>query len=114
MKKINLKYDFKYANTSTGTYNMSYSDDYTENYSSLSFKYNLSLEKEEKFKQRISEFNNVQTLQEAKELLQKRMPVCSEKSVFNIGNAKCTIVNEENVLWISFVNDKECIYYNFT
>ena len=73
----------------------------------------LKQEKEENFKKRLSEFNNIKTLKEAHELINKIMPVNLERTVFYIGDSKCTIINKHNLLRISFNTKQEFISYNF-
>ena len=74
---------------------------------------NLKQEKEENFKKRLSEFNNVKTLTEAHTLINRIMPVKLERTVFFVGDAKCTIIKKHNLLRISFNSKKEFISYNF-
>jgi hypothetical protein len=65
------------------------------------------------FKKRIEAFQNISTLEEAKALLMKTIPVKLERTVFFIGDAKCTIINKSNRLRISLDSDKEFICYDF-
>lgn len=77
---------------------------------------NISKQNEEKielFKKRISQFQNIKTLQEAKILSEKILPVAKEVNKFNVGNAVCTIVNKPNLFRISLNSDSEFISYNF-
>ena len=67
----------------------------------------------EAFKQRLDAFKNVNTLAEAKELLNKSMPVCLERTVFYIGEAKCTIINNSKFLKIFLKTKNEIIGYHF-
>lgn len=86
------------------------------NYSQLEIMTNIerdNKEKIEEFKNRIKEFATVSTLEEAKELAAKILPVSQEINRFNIGNAKCTIVNRDNLFRISFDSDLEFIAYDF-
>lgn len=70
-------------------------------------------EKAEKFKQRLSEFKNIKTLEEAKVLMDKIMPVKLERTVFFVGDAKCTIISRNNMLRICYNSPTEFISYNF-
>lgn len=114
MKKIDVNYDKQIV--STENYNVARNYDVYENLNSQQFRQqleNINKLKEEDFKNRLKIFNNAATLVEAKELLQKNMPISNKKAVFHIGNALCTIINEEDSLRISYVHKKECIYYLF-
>lgn len=70
-------------------------------------------EKIENFKERISKFKNVKTLKEAKNLIDKIIPVSRDFNIFRIGNAKCTILNRGDCLKISFETKEEYICYCF-
>ena len=70
-------------------------------------------EKTENFKIRLSEFQNVYTLEEAKKLLQKNMPVVLERTTFYVGKSKCTIINTEKQLRIMYDSPEEFISYDF-
>ena len=70
-------------------------------------------EKAENFKQRLSEFKKIKTLEEAKILMDKIMPVRLERTVFFVGDAKCTIINKNNLLRICYDSPTEFISYNF-
>lgn len=86
-------------------------------------KYNLAIEntnihKENEtkylcFKERIAQFNNVITLDEARELAKKILPTAKEECEFKIGNAVCTVINKKNIIRISLNSDKEFICYDF-
>ena len=67
----------------------------------------------ESFKARLEQFKNVFTLQDAKELLNKTMPIALDKSTFFIGDAKVVIVNYDDRLRICLDSPKECICYDF-
>jgi len=67
----------------------------------------------ELFKLRLEPFKNAETLEEAKEILQKTMPVQLDRTTFYIGNAKCVIVNKENQLRICLDTPDELINYDF-
>lgn len=70
-------------------------------------------ERAEKFKTRLNEFQNVFTLEEAKNLLQKNMPVVLEKTTFYIGKSKCVIINTDKQLRILYDSPEEFISYDF-
>lgn len=70
-------------------------------------------EKLENFKLRLEQFKNIQTLQEAKELLQKTMPIALDRATFFIGDAKVVIINYEKKLRICLDSPKEMICYDF-
>ena len=72
-----------------------------------------NLNKYEEFKSRMKEFDTVHTLEEAKELALKILPTSNELTRFNVGNAKCTIVNRADLLRISLDSNSEFISYNF-
>ena len=65
------------------------------------------------FKKRLEGFKDVETLEEAKNLLNKIMPVRLERTVFFIGKAKCTIINKSDRVRISLDSEKEFISYDF-
>ena len=65
------------------------------------------------FKQRLEEFKKVTTIEDARALLQKTMPVKLERTVFFIGDAKCTIINKEKRIRISLDSPVEFISYDF-
>ena len=58
-------------------------------------------EKYNKFKERIQQFSNISTLEEAKELANKILPTAKEINRFSIGSAKCVIINKEDNFRIS-------------
>ena len=69
--------------------------------------------KMEDFKHRLNEFNNITTLEEAKNLLNTIMPVSMERTVFFIDDAKCTIINKEHLLKIIYKSKTDYILFNF-
>jgi len=69
--------------------------------------------KVEDFKSRLNEFRKIGTLQEAQALLSEIMPVKTERTTFNVGNAKCIIINKDNLLRITLDSDKEFISFSF-
>ena len=66
-----------------------------------------------KFKERIQAFANVKTIDEARELIKKILPVANKINKFKIGNAVCTVINDEKMLRISIDAETEFISYNF-
>lgn len=65
------------------------------------------------FKERIVQFEKIKTLEEAKELSEKILPVAKEHNQFKIGDAVCTIVNRPDMFRISLDSAKEFISYDF-
>jgi len=72
-----------------------------------------NLEKYEQFKERIKEFETVSTLDEAKSLAEKILPVAKEISSFRVGSAKCTVINREDSFRICVDTVEEFISYDF-
>ena len=70
-------------------------------------------DKVEKFKQRLEEFKKVSTLDAAKTLAVRVMPVQSGRTVFRIGDAKCTVINTDKMLKITLKTQDEYINYKF-
>ena len=70
-------------------------------------------EKEDKFKERISAFKDITTLNDARELAERILPVAQELNKFRVGNAKCVIVNKPEQLRICFDTGEEFIAYDF-
>ena len=65
------------------------------------------------FMQRIEPFKMVSTLAEAKELAAKILPTANELNTFFIGNSKCTVVNNDEMLRICVDSANEFICYSF-
>lgn len=65
------------------------------------------------FKDRLKHFDNVSTITEARELSKKVLPVKSEINTFDVGKAKCTVINKSNLFRITFESDEEIICYDF-
>lgn len=87
------------------------------NYAYDEFKLKIELqnkEKSERFKERIAEFANVSTLEEAKELA-KQILRLTDKDIyeFNIGNSTCVVVNKDDMFRISLNSRDEFISYDF-
>ena len=88
-----------------------------ENFYSKDSVFELDVVKQEEkynsFKERLSEFEGIETLEEAINLAKKILPVNNEITRFNVGNANITIVNRKDNLRISLDSDKEFISYDF-
>ena len=87
-----------------------------DKYGSYEIALKMQQQKEEKanqFKERLVKFESIATLEEAKILAAKTIPTSKEFCVFYVGNAKCVVVNNENMLRISFDTEKEFICYSF-
>lgn len=70
-------------------------------------------QKIENFKIRLNRFKEVSTLEEAKSLLQRTMPMILDRTTFKVGDAKCIIINSDNHLRICFDSPSELISYDF-
>lgn len=66
-----------------------------------------------KFRHRLDSFKEVHSLAEAKDLLNKTMPVQMVRTAFYVGDGKCTIINRPNQLRICFRTPTEIICYDF-
>ena len=72
-----------------------------------------NIEKCEKFKERVKQFETISTLQEAKDLALKILPVAKDVSSFRVGSAKCTVVNRDDMFRICVDTAEEFICYDF-
>ena len=70
-------------------------------------------EKLNEFKERLKQFEKIDTLEEAIQLAQKILPVRNEITRFNVGDSKCTIINRKNNFRISLDTAEEFISYDF-
>ena len=70
-------------------------------------------EKSNEFRKRFDAFENIETIDEAKEFLNKTMPVAGIKTAFTVGDAKVVILNTYDKLRITFSTQEEYISYNF-
>lgn len=70
-------------------------------------------EKQNKLIERVKRFETITTLEDAKDLMSKILPVASEKTVFTVGSARCTVVNKEDNLRICIDTPQEFIAYDF-
>ena len=102
-EQSNANYEYKKSD-STASYNQ---------YDAMLEIEKQNLEKYEKFKTRLKEFDEISTLQEAKELSEKILPVVGTKCSFRVGNAKCTIINNEEMFRICVDTAEELISYDF-
>ena len=66
------------------------------------------------FKARLQAFEEISSLQEAKELAEKILPVSQEINHFRIGEAKCVVVNRPNMFRVSIDTESEFICYDFS
>jgi len=76
-------------------------------------KSSLNNQKYLQFKEQIKEFEKILSLEDARELSQKIMPLTQEYNQMMIGNATFVIVNQDDSLRISLDSDKEFICYDF-
>lgn len=86
------------------------------NYNAAEQEVNIAKEREQKylqFKERISKFENVVTLDDARALAKQILPTAQEMSQFRVGTAVCTVVNKSDMVRISLDSDKEFICYDF-
>ena len=65
------------------------------------------------FLERIAPFEQVETLQDAKELAAKILPTSTEINRFYIGDAKCTIVNNAETFRVCVDSPAEFLCYDF-
>lgn len=72
-----------------------------------------NVKKYNEFKDRITKFEEIKTLDEAKSLASEILPVANEINVFNIGSAKCYVINREDNLRITLDSINEFISYDF-
>ena len=85
-------------------------------YNSLDAMIKIESQKKEKydeFKTKIESFSEISTLEEAKELALKLFPTGNELMNFNVGDAKCIILNTEDCFRIALDSFDEFICYDF-
>lgn len=70
-------------------------------------------EKYEDFKNRILKFADIKTLAEAQALAKEVMPTANEINRFDIGSAKCIVINKPDCFRISLDSTEEFICYDF-
>ena len=73
----------------------------------------LNKKKYEEFKERISKFADVDTLEGAKALAKEILPTANEINILTVGSAKCYIVNRPDMYRITLDCHSECICYDF-
>jgi serine/threonine protein phosphatase PrpC len=108
--------NFFYQQASTSDYEVKSHTKQAISYNELQYKIissNENKSKSEKFKERLNEFSKINTLLEAKELLNKIMPVAKERTKFYVGDAKCIIICNEKLLKITVDTPNEFINYSF-
>ncbi len=77
----------------------------------------MALDNERKtreLKERLSQFANIATLVEAKNLAKTILPTKQEITSFYSGNAKCIVINKDDMIRISFDTPEEFICYDFS
>lgn len=73
------------------------------------------IEKRQKdFISRISKFEEVRSLKEAKELAKKILPTANEYNVFYVGKFRCTVCNKIDTFRICIDSPEEYFSYDFT
>ena len=73
----------------------------------------VNRDKYNSFKERIKKFESVDTIEAARELAKQILPTSSEVNRFNVGNAKCIVINNKEMFRITLDNAEECICYDF-
>ena len=74
------------------------------------------IEKKDKlnqFKNRINSFREVETIEQARDLAKKILPTAQEVNKFNVGDAKCTVLNSDKNFRVTLDSEKEFICYDF-
>lgn len=72
-----------------------------------------NIEKYQKFRTRIQQFDNVTTLDAAKELAKDILRISDKDCAFRVGNAKCVVISNEDLFRISVDTPEEFICYDF-
>ena len=72
-----------------------------------------NIEKYQKFKARIQQFENITTIAEAKELAKEVLRISDKDCSFKVGNARCVVISNENMFRISIDTPDEFISYDF-
>ena len=67
----------------------------------------------ERFKERIKPFEAINTISEAKELAVEILRAGEGKSGFYVGNAKCIVINTDEIFRISLDSSNEFVCYTF-
>ena len=63
---------------------------------------------------RLEKFGDITTLEDAKDLAQKILPVPNDINTFKVGNAKCTVINREDMFRVCVDTPEKFISYDFT
>ena len=63
---------------------------------------------------RLERFGDITTLEDAKVLAQKILPVPNDINTFKVGNAKCTVINREDMFRVCVDTPEKFISYDFT
>lgn len=107
---------FEQRNSQTSDYEMKTSSGVISGYNELLFQNSVleqNNEKVENFKKRLEGFRSVSSLDAAKTLASKVMPIKQGRTVFRVGYAKCTVINSDEMLKITLETQKEYINYKF-
>ena len=87
-----------------------------ENYNQYELMHKVEKNNETKyieFKERIQQFEEVSNIEDAKSLAKKIIPVANKITKFRVGDAKCTVINSDDIFRISVDRKDEFISYNF-
>lgn len=87
-----------------------------QNYNQMEVMQNLEIqnkEKAEKFKNRLKAFAELKTIEDAKMLAKKILPIANEMTRFKVGNARCVVISRDDLFRISVDTNDEVIVYNF-
>lgn len=85
-------------------------------FSAQEMQYKLQQQQTEKLqnlKDRVMKFKEVSSLADAKLLASETFRISSDFTEFSVSNAKCTIINKDNLFRISLNTSEEFISYNF-
>ena len=107
---------FEQRNSQTSDYEIKTATGAVAGYNELLFQKSVkeqNKDKVERFKQRLEGFKNISTLDAAKTLAVKVMPVKAGRTVFRIGDAKCTVINTDKMLKITLKTQDEYINFKF-
>lgn len=107
---------FEQKATQTSDYEVKKYSGQVVGYSELQFQMSVkeqNRKKEDKFRQRLDDFKNISTLEEAKELARRVMPIKDGRTIFRVGEAKCIVINKKDLLKITFDSKNEFINFCF-
>ena len=96
--------------------NNAYYNGHFESYTEQQIRAQIKKDKHEKsdsFKERLTDFLMVSTKEEAKELANKILPNNGSEDTFWVGDAKCFVIDNDDMFRITIVTDKEVLSYNF-